>query len=295
VHAYREFGHLVARLDPLGLERADAHPFLELSAFGLTDADLDREVQAPFHGDFKGPLRQLLEALRETYCGTLGAEFMDLPDAAAREWLQSRMEATRNRPQLADPARVAVLRALLGADGFEQFLHARYTGQKRFSLEGAASLIPMFETLLSGAAALGVEQITIGMPHRGRINFLANIMKKPLENIFSEFESNFAPADVQGADDVKYHLGYSSHHVLPDGRGVHLALTYNPSHLEFVNPVVLGAMRARQEVMADRQRERGIPVLIHGDAAFSGEGIVPETLALAQLPAYGSGARSTSW
>jgi len=289
VHAYREFGHLVARLDPLGLETAEAHPFLELSAFGLAEADLDREVQAPFHGDFKGTLRQLLNALRETYCGMLGAEFMDLPDAAAREWLQSRMEATRNRPQLPDAARVAVLRALLAADGFEQFLHARYTGQKRFSLEGAASLIPMFETLVTGAGALGVEQITIGMPHRGRLNFLANIMKKPLERIFSEFESNFAPADAQGTDDVKYHLGYSSHHVLTDGRRVHLALTYNPSHLEFVNPVVLGAIRARQEVMADRLRERGIPVLIHGDAAFSGEGIVPETLALAQLPAYESG------
>src|ERR1051326_4541998 len=140
-----------------------------------------------------------------------------------------------------------------------------------------------------GAAGRGVEQLTIGMPHRGRINFLANIMKKPLDNIFSEFESAFAPPDVQGHDDVKYHLGYSSDHVTPDGRRVRLSLYYNPSHLEFVNPVVLGAMRARQEMMADHARERGIPVLIHGDAAFSGEGIVPETLALSQLPAYESG------
>ena len=147
----------------------------------------------------------------------------------------------------------------------------------------------MFETLVTGAAAMGVEALTIGMPHRGRINFLANVMKKPLANIFSEFESAFAPPDIQGHDDVKYHLGYSSDHVTPDGRRVHLSLTYNPSHLEFVNPVVLGAMRARQEMMADKQRERGIPVLIHGDAAFSGEGIVPETLALAQLPAYETG------
>jgi 2-oxoglutarate dehydrogenase E1 component len=291
VHAYREFGHLVARLDPLGGDAAGTHPFLELAAFGLGEADLDREVQAPFHGDFRGTLRHLIEALRETYCGTLGAEFMDIPDAQQREWLQARLESTRSQPQLGAASRVQILRSLLGADGFEQFLHARYTGQKRFSLEGAASLIPMFETLVSGAAAMGVEQLTIGMPHRGRINFLANIMKKPLDNIFSEFESAFTPPDpeVQGHDDVKYHLGYSSDHDTPDGRRIHLSLTYNPSHLEFVNPVVLGAMRARQEMMADRVRERGIPVLIHGDAAFSGEGIVPETLALAQLPAYESG------
>ena len=289
VHAYREFGHLVAHLDPLGAPAPTSHPFLDLSSFGLGEPDLDREVQAPFHGEFRGTLRQLLEALRQTYCGTLGAEFTDIPDAAEREWLQARMESTRNQPLLADAARVGVLRALLLADGFEQFLHARYAGQKRFSLEGAASLIPMFETLVSGAAGLGVEQITIGMPHRGRINFLANVMNKPLENIFSEFESAFAPPDVQGHDDVKYHLGYSADHVMPDGRRVHLSLTYNPSHLEFVNAVVLGAMRARQEVMADKHRDRGIPVLIHGDAAFSGEGIVPETLALVQLPAYQSG------
>jgi 2-oxoglutarate dehydrogenase E1 component len=247
-------------------------------------------VQAPFGGGaFQGTLRHLIDALRETWCGTLGAEFMDIPDAGQREWLQARMEGTRNRPQLADAQRVAILRALLQADGFEQFLHARYTGQKRFSLEGAAALIPMFETLVTAAAALGVEQLTIGMPHRGRINFLANIMKKPLDVIFSEFESAFAPTDELGHDDVKYHLGFSSHHTMPDGRRIGLSLTYNPSHLEFVNPVVLGAMRARQEVMADRERKLGIPVLMHGDAAFAGEGIVPETLVLAQLPAYQTG------
>ena len=289
VHAYREFGHLVARLDPLSDDAPATHPFLDLFAFGLGEADLDREVAAPFHGEFRGTLRQLTQALRETYCSTVGAEFMDIPDALQREWLQARMEGTRNRPVLSDAARVGILRALLAADGFEQFLHARYTGQKRFSLEGGASLVPMFEALVGDATAVGVEQLTIGMPHRGRINFLANIMKKPLDNIFSEFESAFAPPDIQGHDDVKYHLGYSSDYVAPDGRKLHMSLTYNPSHLEFVNPVVLGAMRARQEMMADKHRERGIPVLIHGDAAFSGEGIVPETLALAQLPAYQTG------
>jgi len=289
VHAYREFGHWAARLDPLADGAPPPHPFLELSAFGLSEADLDREVTAPFAGEFRGTLRQLIDALRETYCGTLGAEFMDVPDAQQREWLQARMEGTRNRAPLSDAQRTGILRALLAADGFEQFLHARFTGQKRFSLEGAAALIPMSETLVTGAAGMGVEQLTVGMPHRGRINFLANIMKKPLEDIFSEFESAFTPPDVQGHDDVKYHLGYASDQVMPDGRRVHLSLTYNPSHLEFVNPVVLGATRARQEMMADHKRERGVPVLIHGDAAFAGEGIVPETLVLAQLPAYDTG------
>ena len=286
VHAYREFGHLSARLDPLGDEPA-ANPFLEPAAFGLAEADLDRDVEAPFRGTFRGPLRALIAALRETYCGTLAAEFMDLTDPAPRDWLRGRMEEPPARPSGA--ARVRILGDLLAADGFERFLQARYVGQKRFSLEGAASLIPMFETLVAEAGGLGVEHLTIGMTHRGRLNFLANVMKKPLELLFSEFESSFAPADVQGHGDVKYHLGYSSTRTLANGRTLHLSLNYNPSHLEFVNPVVLGVMRGRQENMGDAGRDRGIPVLVHGDAAFAGEGVVAETLLLAQLPAYRTG------
>ena len=289
VHAYREFGHLAAELDPLG-KPAGSHPFLELGAYGLSDADLDREVSgAPFLGEFGGTLRSLVDSLRATYCGTFAVEYMDISDPAQRDWLAERVESSALRPRLSPGERVRVLRALLAADGFEQFLHARYTGQKRFSLEGGASLIPMFEWLTTEAGLLGVEYLQIGMPHRGRLNFLANIMKKPLEAIFSEFEASYVPEDVQGHGDVKYHLGYSSVMPLPNGRGISLSLTYNPSHLEYVNPVVLGSLRARQEATGDTARTRGIPVLIHGDAAFAGEGIVAETLALGQLPAYVTG------
>jgi 2-oxoglutarate dehydrogenase E1 component len=290
VHAFREFGHLAARLDPLGLANEDRHPYLEPSAYGLTAADLDRSVDGSgFRGPFGGTLRELVEALRETYCGTLAVEYMGISDPEVREWLAERLEVSRNRPMFAAAERVAILRALLLSDGFEQFLHARYTGQKRFSLEGGASLIPMLETLVREAAALGVEGLQIGMPHRGRLNVLANIMRKPLEQIFSEFESSFAPGDVQGQGDVKYHLGFHCVQPLPGGLSMPISLCYNPSHLEFVNPVVLGMMRARQESSGDAARDRGVPVLIHGDAAFAGEGIVPETLALAQLPAYRTG------
>ena len=203
VLAYREHGHLLSRLDPIG-DAPGAHPYLELAAFGLTEADLDRDVEpGPYHGDFRGTLRQLLEVLQQTYCGTLGAEFMGLSDPAAREWWAAALERDRSRAAMADADRIAILRALLAADGLEQFLHARYTGQKRFSLEGAAALIPMLERLVRDAGTLGVEQLTIGMPHRGRINVLANILKKPLDMVFSEFEGNFAPEDEQGLGDVK--------------------------------------------------------------------------------------------
>ena len=289
VEAYRGFGHVIADLDPLG-SRQTSHPFLELAAFGLTEADLDRDVDgAPFRGEAQGTLRQLIAHLRAIYCGTFAVEYMYISDQQQREWIAERLENPRHRSPITDADRARILRALLTADGFEQFLHARYTGQKRFSLEGGASVIPMFETLLREASDRGVEHLSIGMPHRGRLNFLANVMKKPLEHIFSEFESNFAPAEIQGHGDVKYHLGYSSSQTMPGGREIHLSLCYNPSHLEYVNPVVLGAVRARQEIMSDTARDRGIPVLMHGDAAFAGEGIVPETLTLAQLPAYQTG------
>ncbi len=290
VHAFREFGHLAARLDPLDLANESAHPFLEPSAYGLTEADLDREVDgSPFRGSYTGTLRSLLQSLRETYCGTLAVEFMDISDPEVREWFAERIEVGNNRPTPPAGDRIAILRSLLAADGFEQFLHARYTGQKRFSLEGGASLIPMLETLVREAASMGVEGLQIGMPHRGRLNVLVNLLGKPLEQVFSEFESNFAPGDVEGQGDVKYHLGFHSTQTMPNGRSIALGLCYNPSHLEYVNPVVLGMMRARQEAMGDRARDRGVPVLIHGDAAFAGEGIVPETLTLAQLPAYRTG------
>jgi len=287
VHAYREVGHLVARLDPLERSNEDSHPLLELGLFGFGPDDLDREVDAgPFKGEHQGSLRELIAALRETYSSTLGVEYMNLSDPARREWLQERMEPTHNRPRIDDETRVHVLTRMLEADAFEQFLHVKYVGQKRFSLEGAATLVPMLDALIETAAGMGTEQIVLGMPHRGRLNVLAHVIGKPLERIFGEFESSFAPQDVSGHGDVKYHLGHSNTRTMRSDRNVHLDLNFNPSHLEFVNPVVLGSMRARQEVMRDAERDRGIPVLIHGDAGFSGEGIVGEALTMAQIGAY---------
>ncbi len=288
VSAYREFGHRSARLDPLG-DGAPNEPLLDLANFGLADADLDRPVDPyPFRGEFTGTLRDLRATLQETYCGALGVEFMDIPNVGRRDCLQEKMEPARNRPALSADDRVGILRAMLVADAFEQFLHVKYVGQKRFSLEGAASLIPMLDTLIEGAAARGVEQLVIGMPHRGRLNVLANVTGKPLEQIFAEFETG-SPEEAAGHGDVKYHLGFSSTRKTRGGREVALTTHFNPSHLEFVNPVVLGSTRARQEFMGDLARARAVPVLIHGDAAFSGEGIVPETLVLAQLPPYWTG------
>jgi 2-oxoglutarate dehydrogenase E1 component len=290
VQHYRAFGHLAARLDPLG-EAPGASGLLDPSVFGFSDADLDAPVEAsPFSpAGFSGTLRELVAALCETYCASLGAEFMWIVDDTRRAWLQERMEPRRNRPDLATEDRVRILRQLLAADAFEEFLQVKYVGQKRFSLEGASALVPMLETLVETVSAMGVEQIVFGMPHRGRLNVLANIIGKPLETIFSEFEASFALEDGYGHGDVKYHLGYASLHRTRAGRTVYLDLRFNPSHLEFVNPVVLGSLHARQEVMGDRGRDRGIPVLIHGDAAFSGEGVVPETLSMGQLPAYETG------
>jgi len=288
VSAYREFGHRAARLDPLSTT-APAEPLLDLSNFGLSDDDLDSAVEPyPFRGEFSGSLRELIGVLSETYCGPLGVEFMDIPNRRRRDWLQERMEPRRNRPSLSRDERVEILRALLTADAFEQFLHVKYVGQKRFSLEGGATLIPMLESLVEMAAARNVEQLVIGMPHRGRLNVLANVLHKPLESIFAEFETG-APEETSDHGDVKYHLGFSSVHAARNGRNLQLSMHYNPSHLEFVNPVVLGSVRSRQEIVGDTSRERTLPLLIHGDASFSGEGIVPETLGLAQLPPYWTG------
>src|SRR5499427_8794968 len=288
VHAYREFGHLIAHLNPLGGDLED-HPLLDPRQFGLAEADLDQPVDPqPFLGEFHGTLRELIAALRETYCGSLGVEFVDVPDKELRDWLVREMESVRNHSRLGAEDRKRILERLLEADAFEQFLHVKYVGQKRFSLEGAATLIPMLDALVEFASERGVEQIVLGMAHRGRLNVLAHVLGKPLEAIFGEFEGN-VPAELDGHGDVKYHLGYSGTRTARNGRAMHLDLNYNPSHLEFVNPVVLGSVRARQDHVDDGTRSRGIPVLIHGDASFSGEGVVPESLTMAQLPLYDTG------
>jgi 2-oxoglutarate dehydrogenase E1 component len=289
VHSYRELGHLVADLDPLD-PSPRSHPLLAPGEFGLADDDLGRAVAAtPFKGRAPATLGELVAALRETYCGRLGVEYMHIADKAAREWLQERMEPGRNRAALTDDERRRLLERLIRAETFEQFLHAKYVGQKRFSLEGGEALIPLLDALLEEVAALRAEELVLGMAHRGRLNVLAHVLRKPYELVLAEFEGTSLPWDVQGDGDVKYHLGYSHDHPVRDGRSLHVSLAPNPSHLEAVNPVVEGIVRAKQSHLGDAERRRVVPVLLHGDAAFMGQGSVYETLILSALPSFTTG------
>jgi 2-oxoglutarate dehydrogenase E1 component len=289
VHAFRELGHLVADLDPLGGSARD-HPLLRLEELGLARADLDRAVDwAPFAPGAVGPLRDLMAALRETYCGTLAVEYMGIADKARRDWLRARIEPARNRPALDAAARHQVLEQLVAAETFEQFLQARFAGHKRFSLEGGEALVPLLGALVEEAARLEMDELVLGMPHRGRLNVLAHVLRKPYELIFAEFEGTRLPTDVQGDGDVKYHLGFSHDHTSRHGRTVHLSLSPNASHLEAVDPVVEGIVRAKQAYLGDGERRRVAPVLLHGDAAFVGQGVVYETLALGALAGYTTG------
>jgi 2-oxoglutarate dehydrogenase E1 component len=289
VHTYREFGHLIAELDPLGRGSRE-HPVLALSEFGFTEADLDQIVEcSAYKGLQKGTLAEFLEALKATYCGTIGVEYMDVADTDEREWLQTRMEPDRNDPKLSPEQKRAVLRQLLAADTFEETLQRRFPVAKRFSLEGGTTLIPLLTTIVEQASASGVDELVMGMAHRGRLNVLAHVLGKPYEHLLAEFEDRPMPAEAQGYGDVKYHLGYSNDYQTSSGRNVHLGLAFNPSHLEAVNPIVQGNVRAKQQVFDDAERRRAIPVLIHGDAAFVAQGVVAETLMLSRLDAYRTG------
>jgi 2-oxoglutarate dehydrogenase E1 component len=286
VNAYREIGHYLANLDPLRLSQPrQSHDLLALSTFDLTDADLDRTFYTRLTDPPRATLRKLIAILKETYCRTIGVEYMHIRDDRVRKWLQERMEATRNHPKFDLKQKRRILWKLNAAELFETFLHSHYVGQKRFSLEGGEMLIPLLDAIVERAGRWGVREIVLGMPHRGRLNVLANILDKPYGLIFGEFEGN-APKSVAGDGDVKYHLGFSADHVTADGQQIHLSLTPNPSHLEAVNPVVEGRVRAKQRRFQDRDRKVGIPILIHGDAAFAGQGLVAETLNLSQLPGY---------
>ncbi|TMA70285.1 MAG: 2-oxoglutarate dehydrogenase E1 component, partial [Deltaproteobacteria bacterium] len=266
VHSFRELGHLVAHLNPLE-PRPMGHPLLDPAEFGFTEADMERAVDCGgFRGPRRAPLGELIERLRRTYCGTLGVEYLHIPDKEQREWLQERMEPTENRPELAAEDRIRVLENLLQAEAFEQFLQVRYPTAKRFSLEGGDSLIPMLDTLIEEAGTLGVEEIVFGMPHRGRLNVLANVIRKPYEMILAEFEGALLAREATGDGDVKYHLGYSRDHTTRAGHKVHLSLSANPSHLEAIDPVIEGMVRAKQDRYGDRERSRVVPVLLHGDA-----------------------------
>ncbi len=290
VRAYRTRGHQLATLDPLNLTRETSHPELDITYHGFTDADLDREiVLGGVLGFEKATLRQLVDALKQTYCGKIGVEYMHVQDIKQREWLQNRIEPNRNQPSFSPEGKKAILERMVDAEGFEKFLGIKYTGTKRFGLDGGEATIPALEQILKRGGQLGVKQVVLGMAHRGRLNVLVNVMHKPFSALFSEFQGNSSnPDSVEGSGDVKYHLGTSADREF-DGNVVHLSLTANPSHLEVVNPVVLGKVRAKQDQSDDKTRKQNLALLIHGDAAFAGQGIIAECFGFSQIEGYTTG------
>ncbi len=284
IRAHRVRGHMIAQLDPLGLPRP-AHDELTLEYYGFSDADLDRPFAAEESLGGVQPLRDILDRLRDTYCRGIGVQFTHIDDLDVRLWLQNRMESTRNRIELAREEQLRILTKLTDAVTFEEFIRRKFVGAKSFSLEGAESLIPLLDMAIEEAGETGVSHVVVGMAHRGRLNVLANIIGKSPSRIFAEFEDKDADLHTGGGD-VKYHLGYTNEWKTQSGKRVELTLCFNPSHLEFVNPVAMGRTRAKQDRDGDTNRTRGLTLLIHGDAAFAGEGVIQETLNLSQLPAY---------
>jgi len=287
IFAYRNLGHLLAHTNPL-TPPPESHPDLALERFGFSEADLDRSFDTGhLHAPQQATLREILAILRETYCGRVGVEYLHIQDTAQRRWLQARMEPLRNSPPFYRERKLHILRALIDAELFETFTHTRYMGQKRFSLEGAESVIAALRALVELAPDLGIEEVVMGVSHRGRLNILANVLQKSYAAIFSEFEDITLPGAFSGDGDVKYHKGYTSDYKTDTGRHVHLTLTANPSHLEAVAPVVLGRVRAKQRQRHDTEyRKKVLPLLLHGDAAFAGQGMVAEVFNLSHLPGY---------
>ena len=291
IRSHRVRGHLYAELDPLGLEQPLSHTELDPESYGFSESDYDRDIY--IHDRLglgeKAPLRDIVEKVRATYCGHIGVEYMHITSTEEKVWIQDRIEGIRNQTDFTDIGKVTILERLTEAETFEQFLNVKYTGTKRFGLDGAESLVPGLEQIMKRGTQLGVEEVVIGMPHRGRLNVLANVMNKPFAAIFSEFQGMSAkPEDVQGSGDVKYHLGTSADREF-DGKQVHLSLTANPSHLEAVDPVVVGKVRAKQRQRGDRERRKVLGLLMHGDAAFGGQGIVAETFGLSDIKGYRTG------
>jgi 2-oxoglutarate dehydrogenase E1 component len=290
IRAHRIRGHLVANLDPLGMREETPHPELDPGSYGFTEADYDRPI---FIDNVLGlevaTLRQILDILKRTYCGTFALQFMHISDPEQAAWLKERIEGYGKEIAFTRRGRRAILNKLVEAEGFEKFLHVKYMGTKRFGLDGGEAVIPAMEQIIKRGGALGVREIAIGMPHRGRLSVLANVMGKPYRAIFNEFQGgSFKPEDVDGSGDVKYHLGASSDREF-DGNVVHLSLTANPSHLEAVNPVVLGKVRAKQDQYGDTDRRAVLAVLLHGDAAFAGQGVVAEGFGLSGLRGHRTG------
>jgi 2-oxoglutarate dehydrogenase E1 component len=290
IRAYRMRGHLAADLDPLKLKEADPQPELDPATYGFTEADMDRPIYLDkVLGLESAPMRQILDIVKRTYCGTLGVEFMHITDPAQKAWMQGRIEGPDKEITFTNEGKKAILNKLIEAEGFETFLNVKYTGTKRFGLDGGESMIPALEQIIKRGGNLGLQDIVLGMAHRGRLNVLANVMGKPYSAIFHEFQGGSStPDEVEGSGDVKYHLGSSSDRSF-DGNTVHLSLTANPSHLEIVDPVVLGKARAKQDQRGDKTRTSVLPLLIHGDAAFAGQGVVAECLGLSGLKGHRSG------
>ncbi len=290
IRAYRIRGHLHADLDPLGLAKPVSHAELDPASYGFTEADYGRPIFLDYVLGLEfATLPQMLEILRRTYCSTLGVEFMHISEPDQKGWIQERIEGPGKGVAFTPMGKKAILNKLVEAEGYERFLDVKYTGTKRFGLDGGESVIPALEQIIKRGGALGVEDIVIGMAHRGRLNILAQVMAKPHRAIFHEFKGgSYAPDDVEGSGDVKYHLGASSDREF-DGNKVHLSLTANPSHLEIVDPVVLGKCRAKQDQVHDEDRSKVLPLLIHGDAAFAGQGVVPECFGLSDLKGHRTG------
>ncbi len=291
IQVYSLRGHQVADIDPLGLMDRRVPGVLKLDYLGLTEADMDTEF---FTGGLAGgqnermKLRDILALLKSIYCGKIGIEFAHISRARERLWLRRRFEQGAVGERLTDEERVWTLEQLTSAEGIERYLHTRYVGQKRFSLEGGESLIPMLDDIIQQGGKTGIREIVIGLAHRGRINVLVNILGKNPEELFEEFEGNYDLDELRGSGDVKYHKGFSADMKTPGGN-VHIALAFNPSHLEIVNPVVQGSVRARQQRRGDLERMEVLPVLVHGDAAFAGQGVVPETFQMSQINGFRTG------
>jgi len=294
IRAYRIRGHLIADLDPLKQTKKKLHPELDPASYGFSDADLDRPIFIDnVLGLESASLREILEILRRTYCGTFAVEFMHISDPAEKSWIQHRIEGKDKEIAFTPEGKRAILNKLIEAEGFENFLHTKYTGTKRFGLDGGEAMVPALEQIIKRGGALGVQEIVIGMPHRGRLNVLAAVMGKPYFQIFHEFSGgSVTPDDVGGSGDVKYHLGASSDREFDNNR-VHLSLTANPSHLEAVDPVVLGKARSKQDRIdageIETPRTHVMPLLLHGDAAFAGQGVVAECLGFSGLKGYRAG------
>jgi 2-oxoglutarate dehydrogenase E1 component len=290
IRAYRVNGHLIGNLDPLRIAPVRPHPELDPASYGFTPADLDHQIYIDnVLGLETASLRQIIEILRRTYCGTIGFEFMHISSPEQKLWIQERVEGPDKEVEFTVLGKKAILTKLIHAESLERFLDKKYTGTKRFGLEGAESAAPALEQIIKRGGQLGVKEIVIGMPHRGRLNMLTNVMGKPFRALFHEFKGGSAnPEDVEGSGDVKYHLGVSSDREF-DGNQVHLSLTANPSHLEIVDPVVLGKVRAKQDQRHDKSRSEVLPLLLHGDAAFAGQGVVAECFGLSGLKGHRTG------